>query len=252
MVVGKLLDSYLKHQFVFVSHPHAMSELINESVSSIVSYSIPVLIVLQEVLVYPAFHRCCPWASLHRFFMGALVQIEMFLAFMIFELLSQQNYLKENGYNSTVECVFQNQDQALTTSFTYNWSVIPEALFAISLSLMGIGGLEFIAAQVPYSIKGVLIGVGFCFVTVAAALNYLSVTVIISPFKQKLSHSNWSTKIINCGFWFELLHIIICSLGCIASVLIIKWYKKRKREDILPNEHFYAERYYSNLLEYQS
>ena len=252
IVAGKLLDSYLKHQFIFVSHPHAISELINESVSSIVSYSIPVLIVLHEVLVYPAFHRCCPWVtSLHRFFMGALVQIGMFLAFMIFELLSRQNYLKENGHNSTVECMLQ-YDQAITTSFMYNWIVIPEALFAISVSLMGIGGLKFIAAQVPYSMKGVLVGVGFCSVTVTAALNYLSVTVIISPFKQKLSHSNWNTKIINCGFWFELLHIIICLLGCIASVLIIKWYKKRKREDILPNEHFYAERYYSNLLEHRS
>ena len=252
VAAGKFLDNYLKLQFVFVSHsPPVVSELIDGSISSIVSYSIPVLIVLHEVLVYPAFHRCCPWVtSLHKFFMGTLVQIGMFLAFLIFELLSRQNYLKENGYNSTVECVFQNQDQVITTSFTYNWIVIPEALFAISLSLLGIGGLEFIAAQVPYSMKGVLIGVGFCSVIVTVAFSFLSVTVIISPFK--LSHWILSTKIISCGFWFELLHIIICSLGCIASVLIIKWYKKRKREDILPNEHFYAERYYSNLLEHRT
>ena len=142
-----------------------------------------------------------------------------------------------------------DQTMAITTSFTYNWIMIPEALFAISLSLMGIGGLEFIAAQVPYSMKGVLIGVCLCSVTVTASLNYLSVTVILSLFKQKLYPS---TKIISCGFWFELLHIIICSLGCIAGVLIIKRYKKRKREDILPNEHYYAERYYSNLLEHRA
>ena len=187
--------------------------------------------------------------------MGLLVQIGMFLAFMIFELLSRQSYFKENGYNSTIECMLQyDQAAAITTSFTYynNWIMIPEALSAISLSLMGIGGLEFIAAQVPYSMKGVLIGVGICSITVTASLNYLSVTVILSSFKQKLSLSNWSTKIISCGFWFELLHIIICSLGCIAGVLIIKWYKKRKREDILPNEHYYAERYYSNLLEHRA
>jgi hypothetical protein len=30
-----------------------------------------------------------------------------------------------------------------------------------------------------------------------------------------------------------------------ASIVVKRWYKKRKREDVLPNEQIFAERYYS-------
>ena len=246
LISGDFLDYYLKYQFVLPHYNTELKGVTDDSISMIIPHSISVLIVLHEVLLYPIFHRYCPWVtSLHKLMMGAILQIGMFLSLMIFGLLSRQSYLKKKGYNATVSCVFYH-DQVLATNFNYNWIVIPNILFVISILLMAIGGLEFVAAQVPYSMKGVLLGIGYCSVTITATVNYVAVSV--GPFQQKLSI--WGTKVISCGFWYAFLHVVLCTFGCIVAILIIKWYKRRKREDVLPNEHFYAERYYSNLLEH--
>ena len=247
LVSGLLLGHNLKHQFV-VPQSSELKRATNVSVSLVIPYSISVLIVLYEVFIYPIFHRCCLWVtSLHRFIVGAILLITTILSLMIFELLSRQNYLKRNGYNASVSCVFY-QEQYLATKFNYNWIAIPDTLLAMSMLLMVIGGLEFVAAQVPYSMKGVSLGVGYCSAIFPTVINFIIVP--FGPFKEKLSI--WGTKLISCGFWYALLHIVLCVFGCIVSTAIMKWYKRRKREDVLPNEHFYAERYYSNLLEHRN
>ena len=246
LLSGNFLNDYLKLQFVVPHHsPSELKGFTSDSISVIIPFSLPVLIVLHEILFHPLFHRCFPWiTSLHKIIMGAILQIGTFLSLMIFELISRQSYLKKNGYNATVSCVFY-KDQNLATKFNYNWIAVPDILFAISVLLMAIGGLNFIAAQVPYSLKGVLLGVGYCSVSITVVINYMAIT--IGPFQQKLSV--WGTGVISCGFWYALLHIVLCTFGFIAGALIIKFYKKRKREDVLPNEYFYAERYYSDLLQ---
>ena len=236
-VAGKFLNISIKHQFVVPSKRLGMMRFTNSSLSTFIPYSMSVLIVLHEVLFYPIFQRCCTSiTSLRKFIVGAVLQIGTILALMIFELLSRQSYLKENGYNETVLCVFY-KDQTLATKFNYNWIAVPDTLFVISTLLMTVGGLEFIAAQVPYSMKGVLLGVCYCSIVISGTVNDISLN--IGPFQQKLSI--WGTGVISCGFWYALLHIILCTAGYIVSVLIIKWYKRRKREDVLPYEHIYAE-----------
>lgn len=207
--------------------------------SNIIPCSIPVLIFLNEVVVYPIFHRCCLClTSIRKFLLGQLLQIATFLALVVFEIHSRQAYFKANGHNATASCVFY-LNQALATSFNYNWMVLPDCLFVVSLTLMLISGLEFIISQVPYAMKGIILGVGFCSVVSSLGLN--SATII--PLQHKTSV--WGTGIISCGFWYALVHIMFCSIGCITLAIITKCYKKRKREDVLPNEHYFAERYYS-------
>ena len=50
----------------------------------------------------------------------------------------------------------------IATKLNYNWNAIPDTIFVISALLMAVGSLEFIVAQVPYYMKGVLqiLGVG--------------------------------------------------------------------------------------------
>ena len=247
-VAGKHLRDFLENQFVLPSNNSEMKGFTNASISSIILYSASILIVLHEVLLHPILHRCCAWiTSMQKHIMGTILLIGMFLALMIFELISRRYYLEENGYNETVLCVFY-KDQALATKLNYNWIAIPDTLFVISILLMAVGSLEFIAAQVPYSMKGVLLGVGCQSLVISGTINDIS--IIVGPFQRK--PSTWDTKIISCGFWYALMHILLCVTGSIISALVIKWYKRRKREDVLPNEHFYAENYYSKLLEHPS
>ena len=144
-----------------------------------------------------------------------------------------------------MSCTFY-YNQHLATEFNYNWIAIPHFLMALSALMMVFGFFEFVSAQVPYSMKGVILGVGFCSIIGTATL----FSVVRIPFRQRLTV--WGTGVISCGFWFALFYIILSIFGLTVGVLIINWYKNRKREDVLPNEHFYAERYYTNLLEHRA
>ena len=61
--------------------------------------------------------------------------------------------------------------------------------------------------------------------------------VLIIPFKAKLLV--WDTRgIVSCGFWYLLLAIFVQVSTCFALVMLTRRYKGRKREDVLPNEHY--------------
>lgn len=105
---------------------------------------------------------------------------------------------------------------------------------------MTAGGLEFIFAQVPYSMRGVILGLAFCSAVPTLGLN----AIVIIALQQKMV--NWSTGVTSCGFWYALVHFIICTVVSVISAIVKIKYKRRIREGVLPNEQFYAERYYSN------
>ena len=233
------LASFLKFQFVWPNGSEPKQWTMDMIISYIIPYCTPVLIVLNEVLIYPIFYKCCLClTSVHKFIAGEVILVATFLALMTFDILSRQSYLQIDGNNATISCVFY-QDQILAHKFSYNWIMVPDFLYASSITLMVIGCLEFVSAQVPYSMRGVIFGVGFCSIITTSVL----ITVVSLPFQQK--RSIWGTGIISCGFWYALVHIVLCIIGCIVSVIITKKYKNRKREDVLPNEQIFAERYYS-------
>ena len=62
------------------------------------------------------------------------------------------------------------------------------------------------------------------------------------PFSRQLSI--WGTGIIICEFWHALLLLVVEVLICFVLIAMLRWFKKRIGEDVLPNEHIFAERYY--------
>ena len=100
--------------------------------------------------------------------------------------------------------------------------------------------IEFLSSQSPYAMKGLIFGM--LFTTMFTIILVIGVPVI-SLFLQHFSI--WSTKTISCGFWYTLMVIIVYSIAFACFSYLTKKYKMKKREDVLPNEHIFAERYYS-------
>ena len=61
------------------------------------------------------------------------------------------------------------------------------------------------------------------------------------PFTKQ--SSTWGTGVISCEFWYLLSTLIVIVLFSGALLIAGRWYKNR--EDVLPNAHIFAERYYS-------
>ena len=82
--------------------------------------------------------------------------------------------------------------------------------------------------------RGLISGAGYG----SVVLFTLAGIAITQPFMMDLSI--WKTGgIINCGFWYLLLVIVFFIFNGIILYIL------GKREDVLPNEQIFAERYYS-------
>ena len=200
-----------------------------------------ILIPLHEFILYPLLHKYFSWIkSYWKFSIGVVAQATRVVTLVALELMARNNYLVQNGKNSTLQCIFSEEKGALSSSFDIKWMVLPNILNAISIVTLGIGGIEFICAQTPYSMKGLMVGTVYGSVVIITIIGY-GITV---PFTRHMI--TWSTGVISCGFWYLLLMIIVSIFNSTLLLILGKLYKNRKREDVLPNEQIFAERYYSH------
>ena len=233
------LGSYIKTSIVYhtaVTEETTLHQCYSyEAFIQTFTYSGLLVIPVYEFLIFPVFHRfLAKIDSLRKFMLGVLLLIATIVAVMGFEVVTKHNYPESNN-TATMYNVFNGTG---TTALDYRWLAIPYLLRSISVALLGIGGIEFIISQAPYSMRRLIMGTGYGMLALSCALG-IAVSI---PFTERLSI--WNTGAVSSGFWYALLLLVMeLSVG-ILLILTIRWYKKRKREDVLPNEHIFAERYY--------
>ena len=200
------------------------------------SYSVIIILPFYELLIYPMFHRCFEILESHwKLIFGVSLLIVDIIILLIVETMARYNILESTNYNITIPCMGHG---TLSTSMDFKWMAIPLLLNSLATCALGIGSLELIVSQSPYSMRGLIMGVGYCIFSLCAAVG-MGISI---PFTKR--SSIWGTGIISCGFWYALLLLVVGVLAGIMFSATLRWYKKRKREDVLPNEHIFAERYY--------
>ena len=135
----------------------------------------------------------------------------------------------------------REQSGILNSNFNMRWMVLAQLFNSISVIISVIGAFEFICSQSPYSMRGLLFGATYCCVMLYSLVGY----GIMKPFTKLSTSISWGAGIISCEFWYLLLLLVILILNSIMVCILSKWYKNRKREDVLPNEQVFAERYYT-------
>ena len=141
-----------------------------------------------------------------------------------------------NSSNHT-QCVFQVTSSP-SGKITYNslnmhWGVLipPSLLLGIGPLLVIATTLEFISAQSPQSMKGLLVGVFFAIRGLFQFLN----SIVIIPLSLK---QPWASKemidhppVTNCGFVYLALTSVTGLIGLILFSLAAKKYKYRTRDE---------------------
>ena len=204
-----------------------------------------VLIPLNEVFVYPLFYRCLSnFTAFRKFFIGGSLRFVYYgtlLALFTYARYEFIHNINENGAltNATLPCIFHGDLNFLSETLDYKWTILLEIVLAVSDLFMLVAGIEFYCSQVPYSMKGLLAGSVYGMAFVFVGLSQL----LAIPFSIK--SITWGVGTLSCEFWYQLTQLLIILALLTIFVLTAKWYKRRKREDVLPNEHIFAERYYS-------
>ena len=202
-----------------------------------------VLIPVYEFCVYPILRRHFSWVKSHlKIILGILLQMAGILVLMAFMLNVRHTYLDNYGHNLTLKCIFSEETGALVNTLNREWLMLPDIINAMSLVTSAIGGIELICAQTPYSMRGLMFGAVYGGFSVYASIAY----GVTHPFTREPNF--WGTGIFSCGFWFLMLNLIALVINSAFLLVIGILYKKRKREDVLPNEQIFAERFYSKQL----
>ena len=196
--------------------------------------TVAILIPVNELFVHPLFHRCLPlFGCFSRLFLGVLLHLGRYSVLVALEFVD-----RKYAYIFTIiQCPHHGD---MVDSNIYMLSAIPEIVSAVSYIFILVGTIEVLCAQVPYSMKGVFVGIFY-----GSLILFLLINSGISQLFE-IDPSAWkSDTIVSCRFWYLLIKVSFLLIAAIGVLFVIVCFKKRKREDILPNEQIFAERYYS-------
>ena len=107
--------------------------------------------------------------------------------------------------------------------------------------------LEFIIAQSPFGMRGLLIGVFYAMNGLFDALVGLLLVTVTFSFQENPLHMRG----LSCGSWYYLTTIIVGIIGIVLFFLGAAWYKIRQRggHRTLINHQTVIESYYETSAE---
>ena len=199
-----------------------------------------VIIPLYELALYRMIER---FTSIQTFITGILLSLISMIGYFSLELAG---HIKLDANITNVTCLLEVKENDPSTwnslPLDYKWIMLPEVFRAFSYFFMLTGVMQFIGAQSPYSMKGLIAGLGYALF----GLSILIIRLILSPITYTVHR--WPHNRYGCGTWYLLSASVIVLLIFVITCIIFQKYKKRQRGDVLPNEHIFAINYYSRYL----
>ena len=200
-------------------------------------------IPLYEILIFPIFNRCLKINSYWKVLLGCFFQLGGYIVLTVLIIYSKKvmsTYANNNHNVTTYQCLFYEGNKSVAYTFDYKWFVFAEIPFAIAEVCYLVGSIEFFCAQIPYTMKGLVAGCAYGLITLFVSFNVGLFYIF------KIRFNIWKRQsLLNCEFWYLQTKTIPTFIVLLLFGLAITCYKRRKREDVLPNEHFFAEQYYS-------
>ena len=141
---------------------------------------------------------------------------------------------------SNHNCISESCTLTSYLNISSHFLILQYSLNAVSNLLIYIASYEFVCAQSPQSMKGLLIGTFFAIKGVFQLLGvilYLAIGVGCSLRHQLVFPL--------CGFIYYFINVVIALIGIIAFVFIARRYQYRQRDEP-DNIYRYAEEYYAN------
>ena len=171
------------------------------------------------------------------------------LCLLITDLVGHYHFHQNYPNNSTsghgvclFTSTFVNPKEYLPNLLGMHWGVVipPCILFNLGYLLVQSTAVEFILAQSPHSMKGLLVGVFF---SVKGLFQFISAAAVV-PFAIP-SIWNGINSVTNCGFGYYLLTTVVGFIGLVVLSFIVRSYKYRQRDE-RPFDTRFAEQYYEN------
>ena len=148
-----------------------------------------------DVIIYPITNRCIP-STLQRSGVAQTLTVCTSFTLLVASIV---------WYTSTSpeQCVLTSSGNFTPLSVDYKWIVLPISLAdAFFLFFFLTAMLEFVCAQAPYNLRGLLVGMLPCTVVLSGILGVIVWFIWTSAYK----HAGSSGSM--CGIWFYLFTTI--------------------------------------------
>lgn len=203
--------------------------------SGTLAYAITVIIFPVYIwLIYSLLRRCIPRIFIRLLLGGILLLLTVFLMLVIDLIGHLEYYRNGHGYygnnDNGTYCMFKinvSSDEVRTLDLSWGVHVIPNIFISFCPILITTSAFEFISAQSPHSMKGLLVGLLFAI----KGLFQLSSAILLLPFS--LPHY-WETirpNALNCGFGYFVIIIVLAFIGLVFFLAVVKRYQYRERDD---------------------
>ena len=189
------------------------------------------IVVLYELIVYPIFHRCLPRLKIASQFLLGIV----FFLLRILALIGIETVVYYNMKKNASKCIFTHGLDSNVDVDYYKWLLLPGLTGGLSTILFILSAIEFIWAQTPYFMTGLVFGITYAFLVL-----YIFIHLVIgSPFLF-IDHVHWNRYPLTCGIWYFVMQAVIALIALIVVFIAFKKYKQRTRHDspALSSSHY--------------
>ena len=214
--------------FFFQSHIETSYDIILHHISPYFTMTMLVPPIYQLIL-YPLFYNSIP-TMLQRTGIGLLLLILSVISYLAIDATG-------HAMDTTVECMFENSNNS-KLQLSSGWLWIPLILNGMGVCILEMSFLEFLIAQTPAKMKGLIIGVWNVVRGMGTSLGLLLPFI----FKQ-LPH-----VLPSCGFYYLLTNLVLLIFVFAVFLMAAKWYKLRQRE-IVVNVHAIAEEHWERYMD---
>lgn len=184
-------------------------------------------------LIYSFFRRCIP-RTFYRLFLGGCLLFFTVVFMLLSDLVGHTRFSKHNNESSNAGanyCMFRLNvsSDSVKESLNLPWEVhlIPNFLIIFSTTLITTTAFEFISAQSPHSMKGLIVGMFF---TIKGFFQLLSAFLLL-PFSIPSYWTEKSPYKVNCGFGYLFILCGLALIGLVLFVLVANRYQYRERDD---------------------
>ena len=189
------------------------------------------------ILILIPFYICLLRPFIHRYIPGMLKRMGLGMILLLLSLLCTL-LIDTIGHlhSSNKSCFLNHHGTTQNLNITIWYLSFPHILNGLGYLTFYIAAYEFICAQSPHAMKGLIIGT---FYAIKGVFQLIGTTAIFVPF----TVWNLQTSFPSCGFVYYLINVLVALIGLVAYTWVARRYQYRQRDEP-DNIYRYAEEYY--------
>ena len=204
----------------------------------IIEYTVVIIAVpVYQCIIKPFCFTRIRMSILQRTGLGIALTVLGKLGFIILDLsISVPAYVNYNETMCFLESTINSTSHYdLITNESYShYYAIPSCINSIGVILIIAGSLEFVFAQAPLSMRGLLLGLWFSI----SGIYEIAGWMMIKPFKAVSEY-----LVPSCELYILIMNFLLMLLSFILFIVFSRRYKLHSSEDVF-NANYIAENYY--------